>query len=193
MDEAGLRKKLRSLDKPGQLIHMTREEYNWFMEHAKPSCIHPQPATSPEPKLSSLEQTQRHIWRLLPMPEPTTPPSPKPSDASSNGDSKQAKIEAALRYDQGKIRYDLIPADALEALAAVYTAGAAKYSERNWEKGMSWSRCFGSLMRHAWAFWRGEVIDAETGCHHMAMAAWNCFALFSYHKRTVGTDDRPIY
>lgn len=103
----------------------------------------------------------------------------------------QQKSEPALHYDVGKIRYELIPAEALAALALVYTKGATKYADRNWEKGMSWSRCFGSLMRHSWAFWRGEEFDEETGCHHMAMAAWNCFALFHYHIKNVGTDDRP--
>lgn len=106
-------------------------------------------------------------------------------------DQPQRAVEPALRYDAKKVRYDLIPADALHALAEVYTAGAVKYAERNWEKGMSWSRCFGSLMRHAWAFWRGETHDSETGCHHMAMAAWNCFALCSYDIRRDGYDDRP--
>lgn len=106
--------------------------------------------------------------------------------------TKQRKIEPGLRYDAGKIRYDLIPADSLCALAHVYTVGAAKYADRNWEKGMSWSRVFGSLLRHSYAFWRGENIDSETGCHHMAMAAWNCLALCSYEMRKVGTDDRPL-
>lgn len=106
---------------------------------------------------------------------------------------EQQKQEPGLRYDEGKARYDLIPPDALNALAMVYTVGAKKYSDRNWEKGMSWGRCFGSLMRHSWAFWRGEAIDQETGCHHMALAAWNCFALFCYHARQTGTDDRGIY
>ena len=102
----------------------------------------------------------------------------------------QQRQEPALRYDAGKARYDLIPPDALHALAEVYTRGAAKYEARNWEKGMSWGRCFGSLMRHAWAFWWGESIDPETGCHHMAMASWNCFALFCYDTRGAGVDDR---
>lgn len=103
----------------------------------------------------------------------------------------QRSSEPAMRFDADKLRYDLIPADALEALVLVYSRGAAKYEPRNWEKGMSWSRCFGSLMRHSWAFWRGETHDRETGCHHMAMAAWNCLALVSYQLRNVGTDDRP--
>lgn len=98
--------------------------------------------------------------------------------------------EAALRYDAGKLRYDLLPVDSLEELTRVYTVGAKKYADHNWEKGMSWSRCLGSLMRHTWKFWRGEDYDEETGCHHMAMAAWNAMALCSYSMRKVGVDDR---
>lgn len=105
---------------------------------------------------------------------------------------QQSKEEPALRYDNGKLRYDLIPVDALEELVLIYTRALSKYPERNWEKGMSWSRCFGSLMRHSWAFWRGEERDSETNCHHMAMAAWNAMALVSYSLRKVGKDDRSI-
>lgn len=103
-----------------------------------------------------------------------------------------SKNEPGLRYDSGKARYDLIPSDALEDLASLYAYGANKYAERNWEKGMSWGRCFASLMRHSWAFWRGENIDPESGYHHMTHAAWNCLALVSYAKRGRGTDDRAL-
>jgi Domain of unknown function (DUF5664) len=98
--------------------------------------------------------------------------------------------EPGKRYDVGKLRYDLLPPDALEQLVLVYTKGAEKYADRNWEKGMSWSRCFGPLMRHAWAFWRGEELDRESGLPHMAHAAWNCLALIAYTMRKIGNDDR---
>lgn len=98
---------------------------------------------------------------------------------------------AGLRYDEGKPRYDLIPPEALEALAAHYERGARKYAERNWERGMNWCRCFGSLMRHAWAWMRGRDIDPETGSHHMIAVAWNAFALYTYSVRAAGVDDRP--
>jgi hypothetical protein len=104
---------------------------------------------------------------------------------------QQQRNEAALNYDGGKLRYDLIPADALDELAKVYTAGAEKYADRNWEAGMSWSRAFGSLMRHAWAWMRGEDIDSESGLPHMAHAAFRCLQLLAYAKRGVGGDDRP--
>jgi hypothetical protein len=64
----------------------------------------------------------------------------------------QQRNEPADNYDAGKLRYDLLPPDALEELVRVYTVGAEKYAERNWEKGMAWCRAFGSLMRHAWAW-----------------------------------------
>ena len=97
-----------------------------------------------------------------------------------------------LRYDSNKPRYDLIPPDALDALATLYLEGAKKYDERNWERGMKWGKVFGPLMRHAWAFWRGDRYDKETGTHHMISAAWNCIALYVYDKRGLGEDDRVI-
>ena len=107
--------------------------------------------------------------------------------------SSETKDEPGKRYDSGKPRYDLIPADALNELAKLYAAGAVKYSDRNWEKGMSWSRCFGPLMRHAWAYWRGETVDPESGLPHMAHVAWNAMALLHYglNSEYDKFDDRP--
>lgn len=105
--------------------------------------------------------------------------------------NNQQKDEPAHNYDSGKLRYDLLPPDGLEELAKVYTDGPIKYAERNWEKGMSWSRAFGSLLRHAWAWMSGEDIDPESGHHHMAHAAFRCLQLVAYSKRGVGEDDRP--
>lgn len=97
-----------------------------------------------------------------------------------------------LRYNEGKARFDLIPPEALEALAAHYARGALKYADRNWERGMDWTRgCFASMERHAWAWMRGEDCDPETGTHHMIAVAWNAFALFTYAQRGIGADDRP--
>lgn len=98
----------------------------------------------------------------------------------------------SLRKDFGKERFDLLPPEALFALAQLYTRGAAKYAARGWEEGMDWSRCFGSLMRHAWKWLRGEDYDEETGAHHMVAVAWNAFALYTYHVRKKGKDDRSI-
>lgn len=99
-------------------------------------------------------------------------------------------MEEGKKYDQGKLRYDLIPPDALDALARVYTAGAEKYGDRNWEQGLAWGRIFGAIMRHSWAFWRGEDCDKESGLPHMAHVAWGAFTLLTFFLRGTGKDDR---
>lgn len=105
---------------------------------------------------------------------------------------EHANATEGLRFDAGKPRYDLLPPEAMDALAMHFAVGARKYADRNWEKGMSWGRCFASLMRHAWKWARGEEYDEETGSHHMICVAWNAFALFIYFTRGIGTDDRAI-
>lgn len=104
---------------------------------------------------------------------------------------KADTLAEGLRYDAGKPRYDLIPPEALDALAELYRVGATiKYAERNWEKGMSWQKCYRSLLSHANKWQYGEDFDQETGAHHMTAAAWNAIALLVYHTRQIGTDDR---
>jgi len=98
----------------------------------------------------------------------------------------------AIRFDQSKNRLDLIPPEALWELGLVYTYGTIKYEDNNWRKGMSWSRVFGSIMRHCWKFWWGEEFDKESGLRHMAMAAWNCMTLLSYCTMNRDLDDRPF-
>ena len=68
---------------------------------------------------------------------------------------------------------------------------ASRPAERNWERGMAWCKCFASLMRHSWAWMRGEDFDPETGSHHMIAVAWNAIAIFTYATRQIGEDDRP--
>lgn len=93
--------------------------------------------------------------------------------------------------DGGKPRYDLIPPEWLDGPAQVLTYGAAKYAPRNWEKGMRWGRPFAALMRHLWAWWRGEKADPETGYSHLWHAACCLMFLMAYEARGIGEDDRP--
>ena len=62
--------------------------------------------------------------------------------------------------------------------------------ERNWEKGMKWGRVFGALMRHMWAWWRGQDRDPETGFSHLSHAACCIAFLIAYEHRCIGEDDR---
>lgn len=89
-------------------------------------------------------------------------------------------------------RYDLIPADALDQLATLYGIGCEKYDERNWERGYAWGLSFGALMRHAWAWWRGEEVDPESGLDHMTHVAWHALTLATFRRRSIGRDDRTL-
>jgi hypothetical protein len=99
-------------------------------------------------------------------------------------------LKEGRKDDSSKVRYDLIPPELLEATAQVLTFGAAKYTQRNWEQGMAWGRPFGALMRHMWAWWRGEEKDPETGMSHLWHAACCIAFLVAYEQRNIGTDDR---
>lgn len=94
--------------------------------------------------------------------------------------------------DAAKIRYELLPPEFLDGTADILTFGAKKYGDRNWEKGMAWSRVFGALMRHLWAWWRGEAGDPETGKSHLWHAACCLAFLMAYEARKSGQDDRPV-
>jgi hypothetical protein len=101
------------------------------------------------------------------------------------------KCDEGRKDDGGKLPYHLLPSDAIEEILKVLAFGANKYEERNWEQGMAWSRVFGALMRHSWAWFRGQDKDEETGLSHMAHAGCCILFLLSYELRKVGEDDRP--
>lgn len=99
-------------------------------------------------------------------------------------------VEFTARPDAGKPRFELIPADALEEVAKVFAYGARKYSDDGWAAGFMWRRYAGSLLRHAYAWLRGEDRDPSSGLHHLAHCACNCLILIAYAKREIGLDDR---
>ena len=102
------------------------------------------------------------------------------------------KQEPGLKLDADKIRADLLPVEALEGVSAVLSYGSRKYGERNWEKGMSWSRPYAACLRHLFAWWRGEDNDPETGLSHLDHALCCLLFLSTFVKRRVTTfDDRP--
>lgn len=101
------------------------------------------------------------------------------------------KREEGLRFNEGKLRYDLVHQWAHEQMVKVLTKGSEKYSERNWEKGMPWSKVLASLERHLSAIKQGEDYDKETGELHVAHVACNAHFLTAYYKIHPFGDDRP--
>jgi Domain of unknown function (DUF5664) len=78
-----------------------------------------------------------------------------------------------VKADDGKVRADLLPADALLQVAEVLTLGAAKYGADNWRKVDDVSRYKAALMRHVLQYLSGQAVDAESGKSHLAHVA--CF------------------
>jgi hypothetical protein len=72
------------------------------------------------------------------------------------------------KFDEGKIRYDLLPVDALREVARVLTFGAAKYGDNNWKITKPESRYTAAAFRHGEAYRGGEMMDKESGVHHLA-------------------------
>lgn len=103
------------------------------------------------------------------------------------------------RLNAGKNRIELLPPEWIWALADVMTQGSKKYDARNWEKGMDWSSMIGCMHRHIAKFQAGQRYDGPrfdkeagtTGCHEMAMVAWNALALMVYDLRGIGNNDLP--
>lgn len=102
-----------------------------------------------------------------------------------------AADNGGLRLNKGKVLIELVPPEWFVALGDVTTQGSKKYAQRNWERGMKWSIMIGCAMRHILKFCLGERHDPETGCHHLAMAAWNVLALMTYDLRNIGENDIP--
>lgn len=98
---------------------------------------------------------------------------------------------SGTKNDEAKLRFDLLPTGPIAKLARVYTEGAKKYSDRDWEKGLAYSRVYAAIQRHLNAFWAGEDYDAETGVPHVINAAWGCLALCEYLETHPELDDRP--
>jgi hypothetical protein len=91
--------------------------------------------------------------------------------------SDRDKQEQALRYNQGKLQWSLVDFDSLEGLVRVLEYGAAKYAPDNWKKGMPVTQVSESLMRHLFAFLRGEDVDSESGCRHLSHVMCNVMFL----------------
>jgi hypothetical protein len=85
--------------------------------------------------------------------------------------------------------------DYLEAIVEVLTYGAQKYSPRNWENGIAYSRCYAATWRHVVAHLRDERYDEETGLPHIAHAMCEVAFLLTFEaqreKYAEKFDDRP--
>ena len=89
-----------------------------------------------------------------------------------SGERRTFETGSVRDVRSGKGRFDLVSPIALKRLARHYENGAAKYGDRNWEKGQPLSSYMDSLIRHAYGFMGGDRSE-----DHVAAVAWNAFAV----------------
>jgi hypothetical protein len=107
-----------------------------------------------------------------------------------NQEAKGKLEDEGLKYDYGKPRIELVPPEFIIDVAEVLTRGADKYTDDNWQLGMSWERVYGSLQRHLLAWIGGEDRDSETGLNHLAHAGSCLSFLIWYQYHYTEGDDR---
>lgn len=105
-------------------------------------------------------------------------------------------MEQALRYNEGKTQWSLLPWDQLESMIKVLEYGAHKYSvfqddkgnlikgkdvtvadskslklissgRDNWKKGFPINELWDSNLRHTRSLMTGELLDQESGLPHI--------------------------
>lgn len=96
------------------------------------------------------------------------------------------------RFNEGKLRYDLLHPTALKGLAQVMTMGAAKYGDTNWQNGMPWKTVVASLKRHLALFEAGQDYDKESGFLHVDHIQANAHFLSAYREIYPEGDNRII-
>jgi len=105
---------------------------------------------------------------------------------------EEADFDKFVKFDNDKIRYELLDPLMLEGISKVLTFGAKKYCDHNWIKCDSVMRYFGALMRHMWAWARGEDYDPETGIEHYYHAGCCLMFMIGLLRRNKKADDRVL-
>ena len=94
-----------------------------------------------------------------------------------------AHTQQADRANEGKLQWSLVDFESFEPMVRVLEFGAKKYSRDNWKKGLPVRSIIESLLRHTFAFLRGEDNDPESGISHIGHMMCNLMFL-SYVMRT---------
>lgn len=112
---------------------------------------------------------------------------PKPFDVKANMESP-----VGLRFNEGKPQWHLVDWSALEPMVRVLEYGAEKYTPNNWKKGMSQAELMDCLLRHCFAWTRGEDNDPESKLSHMGHILSNAMMLSYMCRWRPDYDDREL-
>lgn len=85
----------------------------------------------------------------------------------------------ATKFNEGKLRWSLLPIIALRAVIKSLMLGADKYGDFNWLEGRPYSEYYDAALRHITAWWTGENKD-EDGQLHLAAGVVNLLFLLTF-------------
>lgn len=108
-----------------------------------------------------------------------------------SGTRRKFETGAVRDMQEGKGRMDLLPWCAIMRVARHFEAGAVKYGDRNWERGIPLASFMDSAARHI-----AKYMDGQTDEDHLCAAAWNLLcALWTEEKRPdlINIPTRPEY
>ncbi len=97
--------------------------------------------------------------------------------------------ELGVKFDNNKLKWSLLPFEALEEVVEVLTFGAKKYAPDNWKfVPDADARYMDAAFRHIVSYMQGHKYDGETGSNHLAHAV--CCLLFKlWFDRTQELDE----
>lgn len=104
-------------------------------------------------------------------------------------------MSKSLKYDDGKVRMDLVPLECVESIAKVLTYGAKKYADNSWQDLPDfWKRYKAALLRHLTALDKGELIDKESGLYHIDQVLTNAMFLSwgFHHGKAISINTKDI-
>lgn len=88
--------------------------------------------------------------------------------------SEEEEKELGLKFDSGKLPWDLLPLHALEGIVLVLKYGAQKYAPNSWQHVTDPVRRYtAASRRHQVAIDAGEELDTESGLPHRYHVACN--------------------
>ena len=95
-----------------------------------------------------------------------------------------------MKFDDDKVRFELVEPWFHEDLAKALTMGAKKYKANNWKLCKDKDRYIGALDRHFNELKKGNYIDDESLLQHAAHIGFNAMALHYLIRQEMENEDR---
>lgn len=92
-------------------------------------------------------------------------------------------MDQTFKFDAGKIQPRLLDPVFIEELAKVMTFGANKYSANSWQN-VEKDRYIDAMLRHMLQWQKGEIVDSESGLHHLAHMSINAMFIMWMERNT---------